>query len=644
MRDTAIDYETYYDAHYSTQGQHPYTYCQDPLFDAYLVAITNKDFRWVGHPKDAPWDEIKDDRFIAHNMGFDYEVHARLIELGIIPSSAAKEWPDWRCTADMSRYFQGPRSLGGALYAFLNRTRSKAIRDDYMKGKHWADIVADGMDQQVMDYALEDTDDTFEIWEAKSGDWPEQEQMLSVLGRWMGSRGPYVDLPLLEQGLQTLERIQFDAENALPWINDINPKSKKPYAPGSVKGLAVTCQRHNIPPPENTRKDSPELEEWLIKYGKQYDWVANMGRNRQATKHLATLRTLRSRHRADGTIPYGLKYGGADTTLRYSGDNGFNTQNMPRKPMFGVDIRNIFIPRPGKVFIDCDLSQIEPRCLAYGSGDTETLRLLAGGMSPYEVHARKSMGFRESGTLKAYDGNLYNLAKARVLSLGYGASWLTFIGQARTYGAEHIFNDPIYEYDIERFYAYVSKWAKPEVQDKVNMFTPDELQTAVNAWLQVCDYRKNNPLVRDFWNLYGNALAEGCSKQNGSELNIGLPSGRVMRYMHLRRQGDDITGFTQIPDGPNYKRRRKLYGAMLVENYCQGMGRDVFCEYLYKIGCVMGMDVVFQIHDQVLVEVPRTKADYWRDRIEQVMSEPMPWAPYLPVAAEADITFKFQKG
>jgi hypothetical protein len=642
---TAIDFETYYDKDYSVAGGHPHTYCQDPKFDPYLVSLVNdRGLKWAGHPSEAPWDDTLGDLLVAHNAAFDWEVYDRCVELGIIPAKHARTPLDWICTADMSRYFQGGRSLAGAMYGFFKKKRDKSLRDNDMKGKGWADIVAAGLEGPVLQYAIEDGEDCLQLYNHLIAGWPEQEQRLSALSRWMGRFGARVDMPLLESGRATLQKVTFETVSELPWTHDTDPKTKKNFPPTSPKGLALTCQREGILPPENTRKDSPELDAWMEKYGKTYKWVSDMATYRQANKHLGTLDTLHNRVRDDETIPYGLKYGGADTTMRFSGDSGFNTQNMPRDEKFGVNIRNIFIPRQGCLYVDCDLSQIEPRCLGWGCGDMDSLDKMAQGMSPYEVHARNSMGYTKAVPLKKDDPSLYSLAKARVLSLGYGASWHTFIGQARTYGADHIFEGDIYESDIDRFYAYVTKWCSPERVDEVNRYTAEELQTAVNSWLQVCDYRRGNPLVRDFWNDMGDALKDACSQQSGSQLEIELPSGRVMRYMYLSRDGDNITGFTQLPESPSYNRRRKLYGALLVENFCQGMARDVFCHYLDILGCEFGYDIVFQIHDQVVIEVEKQDADRVRDIVEEIMSTPIPWAPGLPVAAEADVIDRFKKG
>jgi hypothetical protein len=640
---TAIDFETFYDKDYSVSGSHPRTYCLDSRFDPYLVALVREDgARWIGRPEDCPgWDDLDGDTFIAHNASFDYEVFVRCQELGLIPAHIKPK--EWFCTADLSRYHQGPRTLAGAMWAFFKKVRDKNLRNVEMKGKHWQDIVDAGLGQAVLDYGYDDADDCLALWNLLSEEWPEKERKLSKMSREMGSRGPAVNEPALVAGMKIYEQAIFNAENSLPWTAEWDAKYKKNYSPQSKRGLHVACQSAGIPTPTSTAKDSEEYLLWQEKYGKSFAWVESMAIQASTNTHLNSLKTIHKRIRPDGTIPYGLKYGGADTTMRFSGDSGFNTQNMPRDPHLGVSVRNMFVPRNGYKFVICDLSQIEPRCLAWGAGDVDTLELLSQGMSPYEVHARKSMQYDEDIPLKKFDPNLYNLAKARVLSLGYGASWQTFIRQAQTYGAEYIFDEPITDENKWAFLEYVEKYSSLDVVFTVKNFDEDKMRVAVNAWNQVMDFRQTNPLIKDFWYNCHADLKEACHKHNGSELNFTLPSGRVMRYFQLRREDKNITGFTQLPEGPKWNKRRKIYGAMLVENFCQGFGRDVFTDHLLTVSDHVGRLPVFQVHDEIVIEVPDASAEDLREEIESLMSTPVEWAEGLPVAAEAIIADFYTK-
>ena len=61
-----------------------------------------------------------------------------------------------------------------------------------------------------------------------------------------------------------------------------------------------------------------------------------------------------------------------------------NLQNIPVRMELGREIRKVFVPREGSVFVDADYSQIELRILAHMSGDD---RLIGAYRSAQDIHA-----------------------------------------------------------------------------------------------------------------------------------------------------------------------------------------------------------------------------------------------------------------
>jgi DNA polymerase I-like protein with 3'-5' exonuclease and polymerase domains len=639
----AIDFETFYDKNHSIKGSHVDNYVHEPEFDAFLVSLAAEDgMTWVGHPKAYPdWLKHEGDLFVAHNASFDSVVFKRCQELGDIPQFETQ----WECTSDLCRYIQAPRSLKGAAYALFGIEKDKTVRDTKMRGKHWADIVREGLDKEVMEYALDDSVLCLRIWQEHSDKWPDSERRLSHMSREMGLRGIYVDQQKVSDGITALQSTVFSSEQNLPWTNEYDAKTKNNFPPLSLRGLNLACQNEGIDPPARTAKDSVEREEWEARYGKKFPWVNAMTQFRQANKHLKTVETIQRRIRKDGTMPYGLKYGGADVTMRFSGDTGFNTQNMPRASIMGVDIRSFFVPRPGHKFIISDLSQIEPRCLALMSGDRVMLEAMASGQSPYEAHARASMGYAGEQTLKEADPNMYTLAKARVLSLGYGASWKSFILSAKAYGVSELLRKPIEDETMyKKMYDYLVRYARSrEILEWFVNATELERTEACNAWMQVSAYRRDNKLVTKFWKMLDKNLHDATSERNAdSTLELDLPSGRTMRYYDLHLDNGQVRGATQLPDSSKFGGYRYLYGGKLCENLCQSLAREVFGYYLLKI-VDKGYAVVLQIHDEVVVEVPEAQAERACAEIKNIMSSEVEWLPHLPTAAEAKITERYEK-
>src|SRR6185369_9190767 len=64
------------------------------------------------------------------------------------------------------------------------------------------------------------------------------------------------------------------------------------------------------------------------------------------------------------------------------------TGNWPSWVSGVVDERAVYVARPGKKLIICDLAQIEPRVLDWCAGNHASLARIAGGMCMYESFAR----------------------------------------------------------------------------------------------------------------------------------------------------------------------------------------------------------------------------------------------------------------
>jgi len=636
----AIDFETYYDNECSVKGATARNYARHPKFDAFLVAIyAPNEFTFVGKPSDFDWTQLDGRDIVAHNASFEEAVITQLIADEIIPKF------DYRifCTADMCVYLQYPRSLKGAIYAHFNEELSKDVRDN-LKGKNWDDILADGTRNEVLRYALDDAMWCWRLWDELNGQWNTKERELSALTRKMGYEGVSVDIPALEQGIDALKKTVFDSETSIPWTQEHDPKYKSNYPPTSVRGLAVTCAKHGIDPPKSTAENSEERLAWEEEYGERFPWIQHMGNFRKANKHLKTLETMEGRL-IDGRMPYGLKYYGAEATGRWSGDSGFNTQNMPREANFGVNIRNLIVPKEGHSFVICDLSQIEPRCLAYLCGDTDFLEQVGKGVSPYEVHARLSMGFNGT-SLKKEDPDMYLLAKVRVLSLGYGASFQSFMQSASAYGASHVLQSEVTQQQEEDFIKVLRKRDKVVGADYLDWWdrmTALERKEAVNAWLQVEDFRNSNPKIRDLWRKFDKLLKTASSeKRHNSTLVYELPCGRHMRYFNITPSGYSFKCFTQRKDSPQYNRFRYMYGSRMVENACQAMARSVFSECLLEIQ-KRGHKIVLQVHDEVVIETPTDSAETVAKEVESIMSQSPKWAESLPVSAESQIVTSYRK-
>ena len=210
-------------------------------------------------------------------------------------------------------------------------------------------------------------------------------------------------------------------------------------------------------------------------------------------------------------------------------------------------MRRIFIPHPGNVFIISDLAQIEARVALYLAGDEKQLNLLRDGTSIYEVHARATMGYTGSEPLKVADPDLYRLAKARVLGLGYGCGAAKFMLLAKSMA------------DVDL--------------------------TLSQANVQVADFRRKNAMLVNLWNNLENRF----KRYRGQDFHVQLYSGRELVYR-------DIHPFAGEWHATVQGRTAAYYGGKLCENITQATARDIFCHMLLALEDA-GYTCRFHVHD-----------------------------------------------
>lgn len=117
----------------------------------------------------------------------------------------------------------------------------------------------------------------------------------------------------------------------------------------------------------------------------------------------------------DGRLHTHFKQTGT-ATGRLSSSDPVNLQNIPSRGELGPRIRHLFEAPEGKVFVNGDFSQIEPRLMAHFSGDVEMRRVFYNGLDLYEEATVGVLGERyPKGTPER------QLIRTCFLAMGYGA-------------------------------------------------------------------------------------------------------------------------------------------------------------------------------------------------------------------------------
>ena len=127
-----------------------------------------------------------------------------------------------------------------------------------------------------------------------------------------------------------------------------------------------------------------------------------------------------------GTLPVPLNYYGAHTG-RWSASkgSGINMQNMKR----GSFLRKSILAPDGHMLIVSDLSQIEPRVLAYLADHEPMLEMLRTD-DPYSLFGAQM--FNIPGMTKDTHAVERQSAKSALLGAGYGLGWASFAAQLLT--------------------------------------------------------------------------------------------------------------------------------------------------------------------------------------------------------------------
>lgn len=632
----AIDFETYYSSktHYTLKTTIADHYCRHSLFEPYLVAVSDGKDCWAGSPKNFNWSALEGKILISHNQYFDGTVYDEMVHRGWAPAMTFKSW---HCSANLSAYLCNRRSLDQAVEFLFKVKLDKTARSD-ANNKHWPQDFNQQERDIMLEYARKDAYWCWLLWEKFSDKWPEKEKQISQITINQGRRGVYIDKELLMNYLMWSHEMLQNTEKLIPWIQDAADESWSDFddpGPTSIKATAEQCRRSGIPcPPVKSREGEEAYEEWETQYAPQNPWIPALSSWRSVNKLYKSFLTVKDRLRDDGTLPFGLKYFGAHTG-RWAGEAKLNFQNMRRKPIYcnerglmetddlrkadpswvrySIDFRNLILPRPGKKMIVADLSQIEPRCLAWIVKDKNFLEQVSKGMSPYESHARATMGWT-GGILKDENPDLYTLAKIRVLQLGYQSGWSKLIKSCLKDGIDITRDDP----------EFITNPITGKQESGYGQFA----KKIVN------DYRTQNPKIKGLWE-----SLEGVFKRVGDDFEMGLPSGRSLRYGQVKCA-------RKIETDPETKQprskvtwtadiggiRRECYGGKLCENLIQAMARDVFVECMLRTES-QGYPSLFSCHDELVFEVAK---DVTPGDLEKLMSITPDWCPGLPVSAKAE--------
>lgn len=261
-------------------------------------------------------------------------------------------------------------------------------------------------------------------------------------------------------------------------------------------------------------------------------------------------------------------------------------------------------------FVVCDYSSIEPRILAWLSGEQWMIDAFNNDEDIYVATAAK-LGGPERGFDRQH-------GKTCVLACGYAGG----VGAMLKMGGRNI----------------MPKGTPEDILRK-------ELRKIVTNW------RDKSPAVRRFWSQLeriintGGAVDTGLVsiEVKGQDRYVWLPSKRPIVYRGLTRRWKQPLDVDGTPLGPArlvphvlntggdrarvpYK---PLHGGIITENIVQAVARDILVQALRNLE-EAGWPVVTHIHDEVVCEIPADKRTLDESalitEVSEIMCRPPSWA------------------
>ncbi len=449
-----------------------------------------------------------------------------------------------------------------------------------------------------------------------------EEQALWVHDQHINDRGVMVDLHFAEEAVE-LDHIIKDRllQEAKDLTGLENPKS-----PAQLKDWITQVTGYEV---ESLNKKSiPEIREKVnnAKVNAMLDIRAGLAKT-STEKYAAMLRTACPDERIRGLT----QFYGASRTGRWAG-RLVQMQNLPQNKMPDKDldtarqivragdfellemcfddiagtlsqlIRTAFIPKPGHRFIVADFSAIEARVLAWLADEAWRMEVFNTHGKIYESSAEQ-MFHLEPGSVKK--GNpMRQKGKIAELALGYGGS----VGALKSMGA--------LDMGLEE----------------------EELKPLVNSWRAA-----NTAITKFWWDTDAAARRTIQTKEpvklphgmgffkKGPVLKLVLPNGRELSYVKPALIDDSITYEGTLQSSGAWG-RIESYGPKIVENIVQATARDCLAVAIDRLETA-GFPVVFHVHDEVICEVPEGVSS--AEELGTIMSEPIEWAPGLPLRADA---------
>jgi len=340
-----------------------------------------------------------------------------------------------------------------------------------------------------------------------------------------------------------------------------------------------------------------------------------------------------------GKLPVPLSYYGAQTG-RWTASKGsaINMQNLKR----GSFLRKAIMAPEGYSLVVGDLSQIEPRVLAWLSDYTEMLDIFRAGGDPYAAFGAQM--FNISGLTKESHPDLRQSAKSALLGCGYGLGWASFASQLLTgfLGAPPVRYNRDFAKQLGVDKTFVNRFvdwhdSESKLLGIPHTCTVEELLDHAVAAKKIIDtYRSTAYPVVGFWSMCSELLESALVKGHEHTYKcltfkkgaIELPNGMSLLYPNLRQVKDE-EGKTNWVYGED---ATKLYAGKITNNVTQALARIVMTDGMLRVA--KKYPIVGTVHDELIALVPDEEVEHAKTWVLAQMTMEPSYMRGIPLDAD----------
>ena len=593
-----LDFETYYDVQLSLSKMSTVQYINHPDFKVWGVGIKVEDGETEWYNEEETPDILaqidwENTAVVCHNTLFDAYILTQYY--GYKPAF-------YYDTAAMSRglYPNMSASLANAVRRQFPNDETMRKGEELVNAKGVRDLDPE-LDAQIGGYCIQDVDLTYALFIEYIKLYPDKElRIIDLTVRMFVEPRLMLDRGLLttykeEIATRTEQAIQASGTTREVLASQVKFKEY-------LESLGITVPTKKSP---TTGKQIPAFgknDSAYIQMCNMYPEHKNIWEAREFVK--SRIEETRAQRFIDSTNPDGtfsvpLRYYAAHTG-RFGGSDKINLQNLPR----GSTLRRAIMAPEGQRLFIADLSNIEARMLAWLSKEYDLVEAFRTGRDVYCEFASQIYGrtITKDDKLERYVG------KTAILGLGYGMGADKFKQTLKT-GSPSV-----------------------EVSDSV-------------AQTIVMQYRGMYPNIPRLWSGMKDALFQMINPRSVGMMYgplmikmraLELPNGMALSYPNLRYEAGQFVYNTDR----DYVR---THGPRVTENVVQALSRLVITDQMLDIQSLPQVDIVLQVHDEIIAIGSEQDSDATMNQILEIMRTPPEWCDDIPLDAEGGVSKIYDK-